>query len=307
MKIDEANFQQLVERAMRSGDTPSNRPVIEKELLHYDILYCLDQAGLLNELVFQGGTCLRLCYGANRFSEDLDFAGGANYSTAHLMEMKACIENYIGKRYGLEVHVKEPSALKQETPYQEIKVDKWQITIITAPERKDIARQRIKIEVANIPAYTRIPLPLKKNYDFLPDGYEDTLILTETLDEIMADKLVSLPATQRYVRHRDLWDLLWLQQQGAKVDASLVGMKIEDYRIEGFKQKLQERRDSLNTVIAGKAFFDEMKRFLPTPVFDRTLAQEKFKAYQLHELEAMLAKLSHALYTRSDATPPFQL
>ena len=54
------------------------RPVIEKEILHYDILFCLDQAGLLKDLVFQGGTCLRLCYGANRFSEDLDFAGG-NY------------------------------------------------------------------------------------------------------------------------------------------------------------------------------------------------------------------------------------
>lgn len=42
------------------------RPVIEKELLHYDILFTLDKAGLLSALTFQGGTSLRLCYGLPR-------------------------------------------------------------------------------------------------------------------------------------------------------------------------------------------------------------------------------------------------
>ncbi len=37
------------------------RPVIEKELLHYDILYALDEARVLDNLVFQGGTSQRLC------------------------------------------------------------------------------------------------------------------------------------------------------------------------------------------------------------------------------------------------------
>jgi ribosomal protein L32E len=32
---------------------------------------------------------------------------------------------------------------------------------------------------------------------FLPDGYEDMLVFTETLDEILTDKLVSLWAAKR--------------------------------------------------------------------------------------------------------------
>lgn len=48
MKIDPADFNQLVARAMQQTEVAGMRPVIEKELLHYDILYCLDQAGLLN-------------------------------------------------------------------------------------------------------------------------------------------------------------------------------------------------------------------------------------------------------------------
>lgn len=138
------------------------------------ILFCLEQSGLLDDLVFQGGTSLRLCYGGNRFSEDLDFAGGNNFSSNQLTDMKQCIEDYIGTRYGLEVTVKEPETLKQQPEYSELKISKWQIAVITSPDRKDLPKQRIKIEVANIPAYTRNILPLRNNYDSLPDGYIDT-------------------------------------------------------------------------------------------------------------------------------------
>ena len=34
-------------------------PVVEKELLHHDILREMSRAGLLNRLTFMGGTCLR--------------------------------------------------------------------------------------------------------------------------------------------------------------------------------------------------------------------------------------------------------
>ncbi|HHX4111957.1 TPA: nucleotidyl transferase AbiEii/AbiGii toxin family protein, partial [Proteus mirabilis] len=207
MKIDQENFALLVNKAMQVGNVSHMRSVIEKELLHYDILFALEKGGLLNKLTFQGGTSLRLCYGGNRFSEDLDFAGGKDFSSAMLADMKHCIEKYIGERYGLEVTVKEPKDLKQDPKYSELSIDKWQIAVVTSPERKDLPKQKIKVEVANIPAYTREPQPLQINYDFLPDGYSDMLILTESLDEIMADKIISLPATTRYVRHRDIWDL----------------------------------------------------------------------------------------------------
>jgi predicted nucleotidyltransferase component of viral defense system len=234
MKITEDDFAQLVNKVMQDNNVTHMRPVIEKELLHYDILFCLEEKGLLDNLVFQGGTSLRLCRGGNRFSEDLDFAGGKDFSSAKLIEMKDCLQDYIGKRYGLEVRVKEPASLKEDAEYAELNIDKWQISVITAPDRKDVPRQRIKLEVANIPAYTKEAMPLKVNYDFLPDGYEDTLIFTETLDEIMADKLVSLPATQRYVRYRDIWDLSWLKQQGAVVQTELVQRKIADYRLTDY-------------------------------------------------------------------------
>lgn len=50
------SFTELVAKAMASAQLEGMRNVVEKELLHYDILYCLDKAGLLQNLTFQGGT-----------------------------------------------------------------------------------------------------------------------------------------------------------------------------------------------------------------------------------------------------------
>lgn len=160
---DKVGFSDMVERAMITQGRTHMRPVIEKELLHYDILFALDQSNLLDHLTFQGGTSLRLCHGAARFSEDLDFAGGKGFITADLMMMKDCLEKYLGSRYGLEVLVKEPKDLTHEYAGADIRVDKWQLSVTTSPERRDLPKQKIKIEVVNIPAYSRQPLALQHN------------------------------------------------------------------------------------------------------------------------------------------------
>ncbi|AWB65316.1 nucleotidyl transferase AbiEii/AbiGii toxin family protein [Saccharobesus litoralis] len=295
MKIDQDNFAELVNKAMQDESVTHMRAVIEKELLHYDILFALEKGGLLDKLTFRGGTSLRLCYGGNRFSEDLDFAGGIDFSSAMLADMKSCIEKYIGERYGLEVNVKEPKELKEDPKYAELSIDKWQIAVVTSPERKDLPKQKIKVEVANIPAYTKEPLSLKANYDFLPDGYSDTLILTETLDEVMADKIISLPATTKYVRHRDIWDLAWLQQQGAKLNMELVNNKVADYKLEQYEELLANLLEKLPELVTSEAFIEEMKRFLPTDVFDRTLALEKFQIYLKNTLVKLFKNVQDEL------------
>ena len=299
MKTEQENFAQLVNLAMQTTNVSHMRAVIEKELLHYDILFALERGGFLDKLVFQGGTSLRLCYGGNRFSEDLDFAGGKEFNSLMLKDIKACIEKYIGERYGLEVTVKEPKELKKDPKYSELKIDKWQVAVVTAPQRKDLPKQKIKLEVANIPAYTKQPLPLNVNYDFLPDGYSDTLILAESLDEVMADKIISLPATTKYVRHRDIWDLAWLQQQGAQLDIELVKNKVADYQLEQYQSMLSHLIDRLPELITSPEFIGEMKRFLDTEVFDRTLGKEKFQLYLQNTLTELFKTVLSKMFTEA--------
>ena len=44
-----------------------------KEITQEVILSALAHSGFFQKAAFQGGTCLRILYGLNRFSEDLDF------------------------------------------------------------------------------------------------------------------------------------------------------------------------------------------------------------------------------------------
>ncbi|WP_277812042.1 nucleotidyl transferase AbiEii/AbiGii toxin family protein [Chromohalobacter canadensis] len=291
MNTERANFDELVARAMAQPGRAAMRPVIEKELLHLDILFALERERLLDQLTFQGGTSLRLCQGSPRFSEDLDFAGDWNFCSQDLSRIRECIEDYVSKRYQLEVSVKEPKELREEPGYRDIRVDKWQVSVVTAPARKDIPKQRIKLEVASLPAYTREAHAIQVHYPFLPDGYNDLLIMTESLEEVMADKLISLVNTKKYVRHRDIWDLAWLKQQGASPDVELVKRKIQDYTVEHYPDRARDMQSRLAGVVSGTAFQGEMARFLPTETVDRTIRNPRFADFLTREITAMLEQV----------------
>ena len=120
-------FDQLVDVALRTrADLASLRPVVEKELLHHDILREVSEAGLLAGLTFIGGTCLRTCYGSARLSEDLDFTGGSDFRRGDLAGLATILTDRLQTRYGLPVRVSEPGKSGGN-------VSTWKLVIETRP------------------------------------------------------------------------------------------------------------------------------------------------------------------------------
>lgn len=301
------DFEALVTRAMAVPGRARMRPVVEKELLHYDILFALDRENLLDGLTFQGGTSLRLCHGAPRFSEDLDFVAGTGFQSRDLMAIKECLERYLGDRYGLQVRVKEPSErVGSKSGGSGIQVERWQVGIRTAPGRPDLAHQKIKLEVVNVPAHTRELRPLRHNYDFLPDGYDQTLVRAETLNEIMADKLIAYPVAS-HPRYRDIWDLQWLAQQNAHLETNLLTAKIGDYGLEDYPKCLDQAIQGILDQVHGKEFADTMRRFLPEDTLDRTLSRDGFLDYLAGAVKGLLEKARDALQSEGDASVPYRM
>jgi len=291
------DFGALVDLAMQGEGNVALRSVIEKELLHYDILFTLERGGFLNDLVFQGGTSLRLCYGASRYSEDLDFVGGIDFSSGQLTDMADTLKDYLSRRYSLETTVKSPIDLRDGRESLGVKVDKWQISVITRPRRPDLPRQRIKIEIANLPAHAPEIRGLQRNYDFLPDGYEDILIRVESKEEILADKLIAFPVTlPTHPRHRDIWDMRWLRGQGTEVDLALVAAKVEDYGIGGYDTLLQSAADRVGAIVMDVAFQNEMSRFLPRSVVERTLGKAGFDEVLARDTRDLFLDVSERMF-----------
>jgi hypothetical protein len=151
-------FDRLVDEALRAqtGLAPL-RPVVEKELLHHDILRELAEAGLLHRLTFTGGTCLRACHGSHRLSEDLDFTGGADFDRAALNGLDPLLVERLAAKYGLAVSVSEPER-------EDGLVDTWKIRVLTHPERRDLPAQGINIDICAVPSHDRRPQLLRNPY-----------------------------------------------------------------------------------------------------------------------------------------------
>jgi predicted nucleotidyltransferase component of viral defense system len=284
-KQNKVDFNALVNYIIDNTGYVDHKTAVEKEVLHYDILAALDSDGFLKDLVFQGGTSLRLCRGSSRFSEDLDFAGGKDFTSSNFQDIKACIEKALGERYGLNIYVKQPSDISNEPGHENIKVSKWRISVETSPGFKNIPRQKIKVEIANVPAHTEELLPIIDNYPVLGQGRSPVLIRTETLDEVLADKVVAFPISVKKIRHRDLWDIPWLQQQGAKLNPELVKIKLKDYNVsdEVYKSLLLKSVQDLPQIIDSKDFKEEMKRFINKVVAKTSLDKPGFTQYLTNE------------------------
>ncbi|MDA3915420.1 MAG: nucleotidyl transferase AbiEii/AbiGii toxin family protein [Deltaproteobacteria bacterium] len=268
-------FDHLVSQAMKSqGELSPLRTVIEKELLHHDILREMSGAGLLDSLTFIGGTCLRSCYGSNRLSEDLDFTGGHEFKRTMLSDLSHILINRLHRKYGLHVIVSEPT---RETG----NVDTWKLKVTTRPEQKNLPLQRINIDICAIPSYDSRPVLLRNHYN-IDMGTSGLIIRVQSLQEILADKIVALALRPNRIKNRDLWDISWLKQHNIDVPLNLVAKKIKDHHCDTdiFLALLDERKQILlNLPDANSNFIWEMRRFLPPQVVSDTIENEIFWKY----------------------------
>ena len=258
---------QLAEREAGGIDVPT-RPAIVKELLHYDILLALSRSTMARRLVFQGGTALRLCYGGQRYSEDLDFVCGHDAAEPfNLDEVTALLAEHVGQRYELGLEVKSP-APDRVFDGEEVVVKRWSLNI----EVPGFAvKQKIHFEVCNVPAYQAEPMLLQPRYGFLSDVYADIALQVESLAEIHADKVVALIG-RSHLKARDLWDLRWLDQRGVVIEPDLVADKIADYGLEDVAGRIDRAQAALQAPQAGRQFRDEMVRFVTPAAAKQLLA-----------------------------------
>lgn len=260
---------QIEEFSRRQGIAGEMDQNLVKEAIHLHLLSAMSDAGILRHAVFQGGTALRLCYGGDRYSEDLDFVCGKAGSYFTDVEFKELIEaalettkKTLNRDFGIAVDrislkkPPHPDLVKQEP----ITVAAWQIIVpIEATPRAP--RSLIKIEFANVPAYETKPMPVRATPGLVQ--VQDVILTVETPNEILADKAVALTARE-VLKFRDVWDVWFLQNKlDAKVDREVVQKKFADYGTSDMEAKAEKRLAELSSEATPKAFLSEMKRFLP--------------------------------------------
>lgn len=268
-------FDELVDEALNNKqELAPLRVVVEKELLHHDILRVMSGAGLLTQLTFIGGTCLRACYGSSRLSEDLDFTGGADFTREQLATMSNILVDSLKAKYGLEINVTDPVR-------EQGNVDTWKLKVHTRPGRNDIRAQRINIDVCALPSYQTRPVALINRYG-VEMGTSGLIIQAQSQEEIFADKLVAFALRPNRLKNRDLWDIAWLHQRQIQPTLDLIKNKLNDHHVQtdAYLNAFTVRTASLNKdPEIAKEFRKEMARFLPNEIVNSTVNSEKFWDY----------------------------
>lgn len=264
-------FDDLVQQALSQHvDLSTLKVVVEKELLHHDILRIMSKSHLLKELTFIGGTCLRSCYGGVRLSEDLDFTGGTDFTQEKLVELANIITSQLNEKYGLKVTVTPP---KHETT----NVSTWKISVETRPKQMHLPKQRINIDICAINSYDIQPMLLLNPYG-VDMGTSGLIIRSQSREEIFTDKFIAFAMRPNRIKYRDLWDILWLHQQNIKPKLGFITNKLNDRKINArnFIENYQVRTKSLqNNPSIQSEFTGEMRRFLPGNILS-SIEQDDF-------------------------------
>lgn len=174
-----------------------------KEILQEVALSALARTDFFKHAAFQGGTCLRILYSLDRFSEDLDFIlQKPNPKFAWQPYFKGLEEEF--RNYGVDVAIKSASDADDTVQKMFLKEDSIRKILILKhqPRNRRPAAMRIKFELdINPPAGGRSEI---KYADF-PFPFAVTAQDPPTL---FAGKSHAL-LCREYIKGRDWYDFLW--------------------------------------------------------------------------------------------------
>ncbi len=223
-----------------------------KEIVQEIVLCGLSRGGFFREAAFYGGTALRIFYGLDRFSEDLDFSLISQNSDFDLSEYFSYIDNET-KSLGLKFDVKEKVKSIDSNVKSAFLKGNTKEHILTFYGSDADANVINKEETIKIKFEVDVNPPVGATYEtkfgLLPSPYQVRLY---DMPSLFAGKIHACLCRnwKSRVKGRDFYDYVFFLSLGAKVNlnnlkAKLVQSKYinEDYdlTIENLKILLNER------------------------------------------------------------------
>lgn len=191
-----------------------------KEIMQEIVLCGLSRAGFFNKAAFYGGTALRIFYGLDRFSEDLDFSLMKSDLDFDFTSYFPILEKEV-RAYGLNVRIDEKTKTKESNIQSAfLKGNTKEHLLLFYPEDKD-ADSIPKNEIIKIKFEVDINPPesatFERKFRLQPVPYEVNLYDEASL---FAGKLHAVigRSWRNRVKGRDLYDYVFYLSRGIAVN-----------------------------------------------------------------------------------------
>lgn len=183
-----------------------------KEIVQEIILSALSRADFFKHAAFQGGTCLRIAHGLNRFSEDMDFVlfkPNPDFKWSQFFNEIAL--EFSG--YGLLLEVKDRSKADDTIKKAFLKEHSFGqvLKLVYERNRSDIQVVNIKLEVDTNP-------PEGSVYETAVIKFPEPFsIVVQALPSLFSGKVHAL-LCREYVKGRDWFDFIWYKSKGIEIN-----------------------------------------------------------------------------------------
>jgi len=192
-----------------------------KEIFQEITLAALSRANFFKKGSFQGGTALRILYGLDRFSEDLDFLLKKPDTQFDLMSFTAPLEQEF-EIYGLQIRIEEKTK-KGQTVNKIFLIQQSEnlpLNLHHAPSDRRIKKVRIKMEVdTNPPSGSQF----ETKYGDFPYAFGLTV---QDLPSLFAGKSHAL-LCRGYTKGRDWYDFLWYVSKKTEINYDFLSRACE--------------------------------------------------------------------------------
>ncbi|HDS05924.1 MAG TPA: hypothetical protein ENN95_02660 [Deltaproteobacteria bacterium] len=225
-------------------------------------------------LIFQGGTAIRWCYGGSRFSEDLDFV-----TTLAPDALETLVSQALPGAKNLMIAHFNPGSI--ELRKKSARGETFKCFVDFCP---DAARDKISVKLEfeglapdKTPDSRKIVLSSLGTVAYLAASGEfripraSAVIIAETPEEILSDKVRAL-LERRYLKGRDFFDLWYLYAVlKTQVDVKIIERKWTFYRagfvarrdFHFFVKTSKEEKEQMREAIE-----QDLSRFLPPEVME---------------------------------------
>lgn len=248
----------------------NEKRIKKSELLQLILLDNLYAQSGSHRIIFQGGTALRWVYGGMRFSEDLDFVTDLPRSDVEAIlavtvrkTQSACIAQF---GPGRSEHSSK-GARKQTTKvffiyYPQSERERIAVKLEFETLKPGRQPQLSKFILRDLPLVAGL---IAKGELIIP--YSSSIILAETTEEILSDKVRAL-YERKYLKGRDIYDIWWLTKQ-LKVSTSWPKMreKLDMYEVPFIPAREADyfqKRESVSAMT--EALSRDLIRFLPRDI-----------------------------------------
>lgn len=256
-----------------------------REISQEIILAALGRTDFFNDAGFQGGTCLRIFHGLNRFSEDLDFALRIPDShfqlTPYLQQVR---DELVAYGYALEIEDRSRSGQTVRKAFLKDQSLGSLLTLAYQPRTGPMRKLRIKLEVdTNPPAGATYLMPIL-DYPF------PAAVRVFDLPSLFAGKMHAL-LCRDYLKGRDWYDFIWYTARHTPVNHALLSAALNQQGAWAGKTPSTDKKwciAALTTVIETidwRKATQDVERFLkPIELPSLTVWSREFFLAQCHKL-----------------------